>query len=70
MVLTNLLGIVITFLIFLRSPDDIQFRRQMSPVSNLLGNSAPNVVKNRFDQIILVLVILLILIQISSRFSF
>ena len=66
--LTNIICGILTLLIFLRSPDDIQFRRQMSPISSLLGNSAPNVVKNRFDIFILSLVLILITIQIASSY--
>jgi hypothetical protein len=60
----NLLGIIITLAIFFRSPDDIQFRRQMSPLTGVIGNAAPKVLKNRFDLLILALVLILIFFQV------
>ena len=63
----NFLGILITLAIFFRSPDDIQFRRQMSPLSGIIGNSAPNTLKNRFDLIILLLVLVLIVFQVITQ---
>lgn len=63
----NFLGIIITIAIFFRSPDDIQFRRQMSPLTGVIGNAAPKVLKNRFDLLILGLVLILILFQIITQ---
>ena len=65
----NFLGIIITIAIFFRSPDDIQFRRQMSPLTGVIGNAAPKVLKNRFDLLILALVLVLIIFQVVTQVS-
>ena len=68
--LANFLGIIIILAIFFRSPDDIQFRRQMSPLTGVIGNAAPKVLKNRFDIFILVLVLMLINFQVITQLKF
>ena len=68
--LANFLGIIIILAIFFRSPDDIQFRRQMSPLTGVIGNAAPKVLKNRFDIFILILVLILIIFQVITQLKF
>ena len=67
-ILINICSFIIIFLILIRSSDNIQFRRQLSSFRNLIGNAPPNEFKERFDQILLVLVLFWIGGQISVQF--
>lgn len=69
MILINILNITLIVLIFLRSSDEIQFRRQMSPLSNVIGNSTPNTLKERYDQFIFLLVLILLGLQIYFQIN-
>ena len=67
-ILINICSFIIIFLILIRSSDNIQFRRQLSSLQSLIGNAPPNEFKKKFDQIILILVLIWIGAQISVQF--
>ena len=67
-IFANFLSLVLILLILIRASDDIQFRRQLSKLNNIIGNKPPDEFKNQFDLTIFTLILIWLIIQISFNF--